>query len=158
MKKGFILALFIAMGFCATAQVNPHALGLRFGGDGDINGAELSYQHGIGDMNRLELDLGFGANKNHNRMFLAGIYHWNWNITGGLNWYVGPGASVGFYAYDNSDDYINVALGGQIGIEYDFNTIGAPILISLDARPMWDFIGDNAGLGWGAALGIRYTW
>lgn len=158
MKKILFLILFVAMGLVSLAQVNPHAIGLRFGGDGDVNGAEISYQHGIGDANRLELDLGFGANKNHSRMFLAGIYQWNWNITGGLNWFVGPGASVGFYSYDSTDGYINVALGGQIGLEYDFNTLGAPILLSIDARPMWDFIGDNAGLGWGAALGVRYTW
>ncbi len=158
MKK--TLLLFVAMlgfGLLSFSQVNPHAIGLRFGGDGDINGAEISYQHGMGDANRLELDLGFGGNKTHSRMFLAGIYHWDWNITSGLNWYVGPGASVGFYTYDGSDGYINIALGGQIGLEYDFNTLGAPILLSLDARPMWDFIGDNAGLGWGADLGIRYT-
>jgi hypothetical protein len=86
--------------------------------------------------------------------FIIGIF----NIVGGLNWYIGPGASVGFYSYDNDPGYLNLALGGQIGIEYDFNVHGAPILLSLDARPMWDFIGDHAGLGWGAALGLRYTW
>jgi len=158
MKKCILLFLFIAVGILSIAQVNPHAIGLRFGGDGDVNGAEFSYHHGIGDANRLELDLGFGANKNHSRMFLAGIYHWDWNITGGLNWYVGPGASVGFYTYDGNDSYINIALGGQIGLEYDFNALGAPLLLSLDGRPMWDFLGDNAGLGLGACLGVRYTW
>ncbi len=158
MKKTFLLLIAtFAFGVLAFSQVNPHAIGLRFGGNGEINGAEISYQHGIGDANRLELDLGFGGNSKHSRMFLAGIYHWDWNITSGLNWYVGPGASVGFYTYDGYDGYINVALGGQIGLEYDFNTLGAPILLSIDARPMWDFLGDNAGLGWGAALGIRYT-
>ena len=158
MKKILFLTLFVAMGIIATAQVNPHAIGLRFGGNGDVNGAELSYQHGMGDANRIELDLGFGGNSDHNRMYLAGIYHWDWNITAGLNWFVGPGAAVGFHTYKNSDDHINVSLGGQIGLEYDFNTMGAPILLSLDARPMWDFLGDNAGLGWGASLGLRYTW
>lgn len=131
---------------------------MRLGGDGDVNGAEISYQHGIGSSNRIELDLGFGGNKNHNRMFLAGIYHWNWNITKGLNWYAGPGAAVGIHSYDNSNGYINIGLGGQIGIEYDFNTTNTPILLSIDSRPMWDFIGDYSGFGWGTALGVRYTW
>lgn len=159
MKKTILITLFIfALGYLAQAQVNPHAIGLRFGGNGTVNGGELSYQHGMGDANRLELDLGFGGNKTHNRMFLAGIYHWDWNLTGGLNWFVGPGASVGFYTYDNDPGYLNVALGGQIGLEYDFNTMGAPILLSLDARPMWDFLGSNAGLGWGTSFGLRYTW
>jgi hypothetical protein len=158
MKKLFIISIMLFVGYLAQAQVNPHAIGLRLGGDGDVNGAELSYQHGFGEANRLELDLGFGGNNNHSRMFLAGIYHWNWNITSGLNWYVGPGAAVGFHSYDNSDDHINIGLGGQIGLEFDFNELGAPILLSLDGRPMWDFLGDNSGFGWGAALGVRYTW
>jgi hypothetical protein len=89
--------------------------------------------------------------------FLAGIYHWDWNIVESLNWYIGPGAMVGFYHYDGYQDYVGVALGGQIGLEYDFNSLDVPILISVDARPMWDFIGDNAGIGWGGALGVRYT-
>lgn len=159
MKKVLISVFVIfSLGYCAQAQVNPHAIGLRFGGNGDVNGAEISYQQGLGEDNRLELDLGFGSNKNHNRLFLACIYQWDWNITGALNWYVGPGASLGFHSYDNASNYINIALGGQIGLEYDLNSLDVPILLSIDARPMWDFIGDNNGLGWGAALGIRYTW
>ena len=159
MKRILISSIvMLSLSYCAIAQVNPHAIGLRFGGNGDINGAEISYQHGFSDRNRLELDLGFGSNVHHNRVFLAGIYHWDWNITEGLNWYVGPGAAIGFYSYDNSDDYLNIGLGGQIGLEYDFNTLDVPLLLSLDIRPMWDFLGDNSGFGWGAALGIRYIW
>lgn len=153
-----LVCILFSLGYYSQAQLNPHAIGLRFGGNGEINGAEISYQHGIGEMNRLELDLGFGANKHHHRTFIAGIYHWVWNLTGGLNWFIGPGASLGFHSYDNHDGFLNVALGGQIGLEYDFNRHSTPLLLSLDARPMWDFIGDHAGLGWGASLGIRYSW
>jgi len=145
-------------GLCAQAQVNPHALGLRLGGDGNVNGAEISYQQALGGKNRLELDLGFGGNKNQSRVYLAGIYQWNWNIKGGLNWYAGPGATLGFYSYDNFENHVNVGVGGQVGLEYDFNSMKAPILLSLDTRPMWNFIGYGSGLGWGVALGIRYTW
>jgi len=159
MKKFLISALlFVGMGYYVNAQVHPHALGLRLGGNGDVNGVELSYQKGFNDVNRLELDLGFAGNPHHNRVFLLGIYHWDWNITDGLNWYIGPGAGIGFYSYDEGDDYFNVAIGGQIGLEYDFNTLDAPILLTLDTRPMWDFVGDDAGFGWGVALGVRFTW
>lgn len=85
----------------SQAQVNPHAIGLRLGGDGNTNGVELTYQHGLGSKNRLELDLGFNSRKYYNNMFLAGIYHWDWNLTKGLNWYVGPGAAIRFYQWDN---------------------------------------------------------
>jgi hypothetical protein len=156
MKKIILLitAMF-AFGFLAQSQVSSNAIGLRLGG-GSVYGGEISYQKGLGDAHRLELDLGFGQNSNHNRFYLAAIYHWNWNITGVLNWYIGPGASVGFYSYNDNDGYVNVALGGQVGIEYNFNVHSVPLLLSIDARPMWDFLGDNSGLGWGAALGVRY--
>lgn len=153
-----LVTIFVILGIVSfsQAQVNSNAIGLRLGG-GDINGAEISYQNRLSNVNRLELDLGFGTNGNHDRIFLAGIYHWVRNIDGGFNWFIGPGASVGYYSYDNSDD-INVAVGGQIGVEYDFQDMDLPLLLSLDARPMWDLLGDNTGLGWGVALGIRYIW
>ena len=159
MKKILLtFTVLFSLAALAQAQLNPHALGLRFGGDGSINGAEISYQHGLSDANRVELDLGFGASANHTRIFIVGIYHWNWNIDGGLNWYIGPGGSLGFFSYDASENYINIGVGGQIGLEYDFNTLDVPILVSVDARPLWDLLGANAGLGWGAAFGVRYTW
>lgn len=161
-KKFLIIGILVLAGLYAQAQVNPHAIGVRIGGNGDLNGLEVSYQHGFSEKNRLELDLGFGGNSAVNRMFLAGIYHWDWNITEGLNWYVGPGAGLSLFNYrdDDRDDYADLAIGGQIGMEYDFNTENAPVLLSLDFRPMWDFIGDGdySGFGWGLALGIRYTW
>ncbi len=159
MKRILIFTLVVfCLSFTINAQVNPHAIGIRIGGNGDINGVELSYQKGFNDINRLELDLGFGGNSHHNRFFLAAIYHWDWNITEGLNWYIGPGAGIGVDSYEDSNAYFNIALGGQIGLEYDFNTLNAPILLSLDVRPMWDFIGEHSGFGWGIALGVRYTW
>ncbi|MFO8088061.1 MAG: hypothetical protein R6T91_09720 [Bacteroidales bacterium] len=158
MKKVIFVIALLFSSYFSYAQINAHTAGVRLGGDGDINGAELTYQHGLSQTNRVEFDLGFAGNDHHNRMYLAGIYHWHWNIDGGLNWYAGPGAALGFFSYDESDSYFNIGVGGQVGIEYNFNHMNAPILLSIDARPMWDLIGDDASLGWGAALGIRYTW
>jgi hypothetical protein len=134
------LSLLTALLFLSTisfSQVNPQTIGVRLGG-GTISGGEISYQMGMGDANRLEFDLGFGASSNHSRLYLVGAYHWNWNITDGLNWYAGPAASAGLYSYNNEDGFVNIAFGGQVGIEYDFTHLDAPILLSLDARPMWD--------------------
>lgn len=158
MKKTFVLiAMLVTFSFYSTAQVNPNAIGLRLGG-GSFNGAEISYQLGVSEANRFEFDLGFGSSEHHSRTYVTGIYHWTWNIVEGFNWYVGPGAAIGVFNDNDEDAYINVSVGGQIGLEYDFNSLGAPILLSLDARPMWDLLGSNAGIGWGTALGIRYIW
>jgi len=155
MKKLFLFIVFISLGAMAAAQISPHALGGRLYGGDTFSAAELSYQKGLNSRNRLELDGSFAFKKDFTRIAIVGIYHWDWKIVGGLNWYVGPGASLSFDNYNNNS-YVNIGIGGQIGIEYKFKDL--PLLISLDARPMWDFLGDVNGLGWGAALGIRYTW
>lgn len=162
MKKTFaILSIFISIHSISKAQVDHKAIGARLGGNGNINGIEFSYQHPVGDMNRVELDVGFRGNKYYQYMQVTGMYHWVWTIDRGLNWYVGPGAAIGFWAHQDKFGYKEngsyVGAGGQIGLEYDFNEIGTPILLSIDARPMFDFIGYDTGFGWGAALGVRYT-
>lgn len=155
--KTLFIALTLIVSASSYSQVNPHALGVRLNGSHDHYGGELSYQMGMGDANRLELDLGWRSHKNWSALSIAGIYHWVWNITDGLNWYVGPGARIGMYSgKDWNDDDFGISLGGQLGLEYDFNDLGAPLLLSLDIRPMWNFIGDYGGFGYGSALGIRY--
>jgi len=156
-KLSLILSLSLLFTVAAFAQTSPHAIGLRLGGDGDINGAEISYQHALGSANRLELDLGFQGNDNNSNLQLTGIYQWVWNLNGGLNWYAGPGASLGMHNHKNYEDHASMAVGGQVSLEYNFSP-KAPIQLSIDGRPMWDLLEDNHGLGWGLALGIRYTW
>ena len=62
MKK-VILALItlFTVSLSSVAQVEPHAIGGRFGGGNYGGGFEISYQHGLGDANRLELDLGMNS-------------------------------------------------------------------------------------------------
>lgn len=156
-----ILTLFA---FNGATQVNPHAIGLRGGIGYHGNAGEISYQHGFGDENRLEIDLGW---RNHRRKFdeysntyIAVMYHWVWNISDGFNWYVGPGGILGLHnhRYSDVDDGLTLDVAGQIGIEYDFNSHGVPLLIGLDARPTWRFLGYyNGNIGYGAAFSIRYT-
>jgi hypothetical protein len=162
-KQLFVLLMCATFGFSVDAQVNSHAIGLR-GGLGNFGrGGEVSYQHGLGEANRLEVDLGWrgnnGAGNGYSHIALTAIYHWVWNLDGGLNWFVGPGAQLGLYShkYDSSNDGLTLGLGGQLGIEYDFNELGAPIQLGLDARPMWGFIGGTSGFGYGGALSVRYT-
>src|SRR5688572_10911387 len=94
---------------------------------------------------------------------LTGLYEIHGPIAGaqGLKWYIGPGAHIGFYNsryYDNpyyDDNYVVIGIDGVLGLDYKFN--GAPINMSLDWQPSFEFA---QGLGfsgsWGG-LGIRYT-
>jgi hypothetical protein len=110
----------------------------------------------------LEADFGWrnrNGNNGYSHLLVSGIYHWVWNLTEGLNWYVGPGAQVGFYSYKNplNEEGISVGVGGQIGLEYDFHHLGAPILLGLDSRPMWGVVSGPKAFGYGAAFSLRYT-
>lgn len=156
MKKGLfiIVALFI-INITAEAQ---HALGVRLGG-GSSYGAELSYQLPFSDRHRMEFDLGWNAYGKWANASLAAVFHWRWNIVDALDWYVGPGAMLSVYDLahpKNSDEdfhRVGVGIGGQIGLQYTFK---APVQLSLDARPMWNFLG--YAKDWGsAALSVRYV-
>jgi len=169
MKKLILLAIFVIGATAATqAQtISENALGLRFGG-GNGYGAEVSYQRGLGDNNRLEFDLGWRNDSNrYNSVKLAALYQWVWNIEGGFNWYAGLGGGVGSInakddRYYNDRDYryydeTFVFLAGDIGIEYNFDI---PLLISLDFRPEIGFHNnDNDRIddfSPDIALGLRY--
>jgi len=159
MKK-LIIAVVLLIGFVFNAsaqEISSHAIGIRTG-DNDGFGVEISYQKGLGDINRLEVDLGFRDNKNYDAWKLSGVYQWVWNIDGNFNWYAGFGAGIG--SWDNKtnvniDDGLFVNALGDIGIEYNFDI---PLLISLDFRPEFGIVndfGDN-DLDLDIALGLRY--
>ncbi len=160
MKKVFFsLIAIIAFTVSANSQtIAKNAIGLRLG-DNDGFGTEVSYQRGLGDNNRLELDLGWRSNKNFNAFRLTGLYHWVWVLDGNFNWYAGVGGGVGqvnfednFPGYnDDSETYFYGA--GDVGIEYNFDI---PLMLSLDFRPEFGFGDYNDNLDLDIALGIRY--
>jgi len=173
MKNLLVAICFLFIANASQAQADGKAIGLRLGSSNFGVGTEISYQHGFSSKNRIELDLGWRSNRHYGVLGLSAIYHWAWNIDGGLNWYIGPGGQIGFYSHNASfhhgnghyhdyDDFREsgavVNIGGQIGLEYEFNEHGVPLQLSLDARPMWGLFSTYySGLGYGGALGIRYT-
>ena len=156
MRKALLLLVAI-MGFAFAANAQNNAIGLRLG-----YGNEISYQTAMGS-NRLEVDLGsLDALLYHyswNFLSLTGTYQWTFGLpVDGLGWYVGPGAMVGFYLSDYSDyNGLNIGIGGIIGLDYKF--AGIPLQLSIDARPMYSVVHPKYfnGVGYSAALGVRYT-
>ena len=160
MKK-VILSAFMLLGLAFSAQaqdISKNALGLRLG-DNDGFGGELSYQRGLGDNNRLELDLGWRNSKHVDAFKLTGLYQWVWNIEGGFNWYAGVGGGVGSWSYDYQgvdDSGVILFAAGDLGIEYNFDF---PLQLSLDIRPELYFNSDDYredNFGPDIALGVRY--
>lgn len=157
MRK-LLLFTICVFGFAIQSQaqtVADHAIGLRLG-DNDGFGTEISYQNGLSDNNRLELDLGWRSSDHYDAFRLTGLYQWVMNLEGGFNWYLGAGAGVGSRSFDDDyDDDSNffALVAGDVGIEYDFDF---PLLLSLDFRPEIGFDDYNDDVGFDIALGIRY--
>lgn len=159
MRKLFLLSMTL-LGFAFTAQaqdVSDHAIGLRLG-DSDGFGAEISYQLGLTDSNRIEFGLGWRDGKNYSALRAVGLYQWVNPLDGNFNWYVGAGGGFASYSLDDvapgaDDSSTSLLVAGNIGIEYDFDI---PLLISLDFRPELGFGDINDDLDFDIALGIRY--
>lgn len=116
------------------------------------DGAGISFKHFFNDRHAGEL-IGYFW---RDGVRITGLYEIHGDFQGaqGLKWYIGPGAHIGFY----NSDYGNgtfAGIDGVIGLDYKFN--GAPINISLDWQPSFEF-GDGRGFtgSWGG-LGVRYT-
>ncbi len=155
MKKT-LLATIVIFSFTigsASAQSNigstnyKNALGVKF-----YPGA-VSYKHFLNQKDALEL-IGYFWNRGTR---ITGLYEIHGNIenAGGLKWYIGPGAHVGFYnnKYYSGGTFIGV--DGVIGLDYKIKS--APINLSLDWQPSFEF-GDGAGFNgnWGG-FAVRYV-
>lgn len=152
MKKGILLVLIGSVFFVsARAQSMGHsyrtALGVKV-----WDGGGISIKHFTNNTAALE-GIGYFWN---NGFRITGLYELHYPIAGapGLKWYIGPGAHVGFYNAKYGDGTF-VGIDGVLGLDYKFNR--APINMSLDWQPSFEF-GDGRGFAgsWGG-LGIRYT-
>ena len=163
MKK-IILSAIMLLGLAFTAQsqeISKHALGIRLG-DNNGFGGEISYQRGLNEKNRLEFDLGWRNSSDVDAIKAVGLYQWVWNIDGGFNWYAGVGAGIAAWDYDYdgpgndfNDSGTYVFAAGDIGIEYAFS--GAPITLSLDARPeIGSGYYDDDNFGFDVGLGVKF--
>ena len=152
----FVLGLVLAANL-VNAQMADNAIGLRLAG-GNGFGTEMSFQHGLTDLNRLELDLGIISGTNYSAWSLAGIYQWVWKIDNGFNWFAGAGGRIGTWSWDrsytgnNSGGFL-LGVVGNIGIEYSF-PVG--IQLGLDDRPEIGLINHGDTFGNNIALGVRY--
>ena len=157
MRKVFLLSItlllfFLSQGQSRSANSSSYqtALGVKF------YPAGITLKHFFNGNNAGEF-IGYFWNRG---VRFTGLYEIHGNISDvdGLKWYVGPGAHIGFYDYYNNNNHIDgtfFGIDGVLGLDFKFN--GAPINISIDWQPSFEF-GDYVGFtgNWGG-LGIRYT-
>lgn len=157
MKKLFLLSFaLIGFAFTSNAQdIADNALGLRLG-DSDGLGAEISYQRGLGDNNRLEVDFGWRDGNNYNAFKLTGLYQWVFPLDGSFNWYTGAGGGIASFDGKNildGESETAFFIAGDIGIEYAFEI---PLMLALDFRPELGFGDFTDDLDFDIAFSIRY--
>mgnify|MGYP001226924518 CR=1 FL=1 len=96
---------------------------------------------------------------------LTGLYEIHGPIEGapGLKWYIGPGLHIGAYNdhhyhgphHDHDHSHASIGIDGVLGLDYKFNR--APINLSLDWQPSFEFTDGHGFNGSWGGLGIRYT-
>ncbi len=154
MRKVFAFIILLSIASLSQAQSKSSsgssyrtALGVKV-----WDGGGISFKHFVSDNNAIEL-IGYFWNKG---MRITGLYEIHGPITGasGLQWYIGPGAHIGFYNTKNGDGSF-AGIDGVLGLDYKFN--GAPINISLDWQPSFEFGAGRGFVGSWGGLGIRYT-
>ena len=93
----------------------------------------------------------------------TGLYEIHRDITGvdGLKYYLGPGAHIGVWnnhwndKYPSRNDGVMFGVDGVIGLDYKIN--GAPIDVSIDWQPSFNFVGYSYFEGGWGGLGVRYA-
>ena len=87
---------------------------------------------------------------------ITGLYEIHGPVSGatGLKWYIGPGAHIGFYNTKFGGGTF-AGIDGVLGLDYKFR--GAPINLSLDWQPSFEFGTGRGFVGSWGGLGIRYT-
>lgn len=167
-----ILIFFIGISSVSYSQIQKYTLGIRSGEGGNNFGFsnEVSFQYGLSDINRVEIDVGMrlfndnGFSKT-TYLSLAGIYHWVKPIVGSFTWFYGLGAQFATTSFSRndttgvriSDRRFSLGIGGQTGVDYDFSSHNVPIQFGFDVRPMILFENNRKPeIGGDFAFHIRY--
>ncbi|HRK53982.1 MAG TPA: hypothetical protein PK185_08705 [Cyclobacteriaceae bacterium] len=163
MKKLISIFVFIAVTGVvilpaqSLGQTYKTALGLKVWGDG----GGISVKNFVSPTHAVE-GVGYFWDRGAR---IVGLYEFHGRIDGapGLNWYVGPGAHVGFYNKRYYDDrYFDgdgsgsfIGLDGVLGLDYKFD--GVPINLSIDWQPSFEFGVNRGFIGSWEGLVVRYT-
>jgi hypothetical protein len=156
--------LVIVLGFvCITATVSAQKMAL---GSGYKTAIGVKYYPGsitVKSFTKSNVALEGLVSFWEDGMRFTGLYEIYGDINGaeGLKWYLGPGAHLGFWndnwknKYPERDAGVMFGIDGVIGLDYKIK--GAPIDVSLDWQPSFNFVGYNYFEGGWGGIGIRYA-
>ncbi|MCT1526590.1 hypothetical protein [Sphingobacterium hotanense] len=156
-----VLTVFAGMNIAQAQLPTTHAIGARFG-----SATGVTYRYSLNQTNAIEGILSVQSNSKYSRFRLVGLYEYHMPIANDFSWFWGFGGSVGSYAgkaYTDDkgnrfDKYSELALSvdGIAGVEYKIPS--APIALSLDIKPHFDFL-QSSGFKIFDTFGfsVRYT-
>ncbi|MBK8565386.1 MAG: hypothetical protein IPN76_19075 [Saprospiraceae bacterium] len=161
MKKQSILLVISLVTFfgasALTAQNYKSAIGARVGYPWAV-----SFKTFVAGNNAIELYGGYRGFARYGWFSANGAYQVHFDLEGvdGLQWYVGAGAGLQFYRYDNdlldAGDNLGVSIQGYVGLDYKVEDI--PLSITLDWVPNIFINGYVNGFrGLYGNLGVRYV-
>lgn len=148
-----VILVLAALATGAQAQSYKSAIGLR---GGDPSG--ITFKTFINSTNALELIAGTGY-WGHN-FVLTGFYEWQFptDWTPNLDWFVGPGAHLGFWNDYYKDDYgtgILIGVDGIIGLEYTLDDI--PLNLGIGVGPSFQLTTGPGWSHWNGGFYVRYV-
>ena len=144
----FLIAAAIVWGNDASAQLtSQHAVGLRFG-----SASGLNYRYTLAENRALEGIMSVRSNSSSSTFRLVGLYEYHKELPlENFSWYYGFGGSIGNYTYKSytnkegvhvpKNAELSLSIDGIIGVEYNLPT--APIALSLDIKPYFDFVQES---------------
>ncbi|MBV9987857.1 MAG: hypothetical protein JO301_09265 [Chitinophagaceae bacterium] len=158
MKRFSALAVVMIIAVTASAQMNEGsdyrtALGVK------VYPGAITVKHFF-QPNKAFEGLGYFSGDGFR---LTGLYelHNNINSVEGLKWYIGGGAHMGIWSdtwktkYPTRNAGMAIGVDGVIGLDYKIQ--GAPLNLSFDWQPSFNFIGYNYFEGGWGGIGVRYT-
>jgi hypothetical protein len=153
------LILLITLTTIVSLSANAQSMGRSYKtalGVKVFDGAGITLKSFVTNANAVEF-IGFFY---RNASRITGLYEIHGNIAGapGLKWYVGPGAHISFYGNNNRnrfDNYAAAGIDGVLGLDLKINN--APLNLSVDWQPSFEFGDYRAFLGNQGGLAIRYT-
>jgi hypothetical protein len=158
--RNYLILLILGIALSMQAQEYKSAIGLRLGVP-----ISISYKRFISEKAALEFVFGYRNTTYWNYLNLGAYYQHHFPIKSvdGLAWYLGGGANVFIWDYDNdfypNNNYskVNFGISGCIGLDYKFADI--PLNLSVDWIPTIFINSDiySGFVGGVGALAVRYV-
>lgn len=142
-----LLAVGLFIGHNTFAQLSSKsAIGARFG-----SATGVTYRYSLAEDRAIEGIVSVQSNSASSRFRVVGLYEYFKPLAGNFSWFYGFGGSVGSHTYKaftdasgnrhDSKGELALSVDGIIGIEYAIPS--APLSISLDVKPYFDFLQES---------------